>query len=108
MAMKNPDRYVLKPQREGGGNNVYGDEIKKVLNDIRNSPEREAYILMDRINPPTQKNYLVRANEKARLEDVVSELGIFGVIIGYLILKYFLFGKHLIELILVTELNPKF
>lgn len=30
MAMENPDRFVLKPQREGGGNNMYGDEIKEV------------------------------------------------------------------------------
>lgn len=26
--MKDPGSYVLKPQREGGGNNYYGDEIK--------------------------------------------------------------------------------
>ena len=24
-------RYVLKPQREGGGNNVYGDDIRPFL-----------------------------------------------------------------------------
>ena len=23
----NPEKYVLKPQREGGGNNVYGKEV---------------------------------------------------------------------------------
>jgi hypothetical protein len=27
-AMNNPDLYVVKPQREGGGNNVYGQEIR--------------------------------------------------------------------------------
>lgn len=53
-----------------------------MLNKIRDSPEREAFILMDRIRPPVQRNYLVRANEDARLEEVVSELGLFGVIIG--------------------------
>lgn len=26
MAIENPEKYVLKPQREGGGNNVYGKE----------------------------------------------------------------------------------
>lgn len=31
MAMENPERYVLKPQREGGGNNVYGEEIRMVI-----------------------------------------------------------------------------
>lgn len=32
MAMKDPERYVLKPQREGGGNNVYGADIPDALN----------------------------------------------------------------------------
>ncbi len=27
MAIQNPEAYVLKPQREGGGNNVYGAEV---------------------------------------------------------------------------------
>ncbi len=26
--LKNPDEFVLKPQREGGGNNFYNDQIK--------------------------------------------------------------------------------
>lgn len=28
MAIRNPEKFVLKPQREGGGNNVYGEEIR--------------------------------------------------------------------------------
>ncbi|XP_069177292.1 glutathione synthetase isoform X2 [Procambarus clarkii] len=82
LAMENPDQYVLKPQREGGGNNVYGEEIKTVLEKIKDSPEREAYILMDRIRPPIQQNYLVRAHEPVKLIETVSELGIFGVVLG--------------------------
>lgn len=31
MALKEPERFVLKPQREGGGNNVYGLDIPDVL-----------------------------------------------------------------------------
>ncbi len=31
MALENPEKYVLKPQREGGGNNVYGSDIPRVL-----------------------------------------------------------------------------
>lgn len=30
MALKDPGKYVLKPQREGGGNNIYGDLIPEV------------------------------------------------------------------------------
>ncbi|XP_047482294.1 glutathione synthetase-like isoform X1 [Penaeus chinensis] len=82
MAMENPDRFVLKPQREGGGNNMYGDEIKEFLEKVKDTPAREAYILMDKIRPPIQYNYLVRGGTEVKLSEVVSELGIFGVLIG--------------------------
>ena len=54
-ALACPDKFVLKPQREGGGNNVYGEDIKPFLEKIRHSEERNAYILMDRIHPPVTK-----------------------------------------------------
>ncbi|CAL4081025.1 unnamed protein product, partial [Meganyctiphanes norvegica] len=82
MAIDNPEKFVLKPQREGGGNNLYGNEIKEELERIKDSSEREAYILMDRIQPPLQNNYVVRPREPVRLVETVSELGIFGVCIG--------------------------
>lgn len=84
MALSNPTNYVLKPQREGGGNNIYGEDIKDFLANIKDSDERNAWILMDRINPPIQKNYMIRPTLKEPLyTDVVSELGIFGVVIGW-------------------------
>ena len=83
MAMKNPSRFVVKPQREGGGNNVYGDDIVPFLEKIRDSSERDAYILMDRIYPPKTTNYMVRPGWKEpKMTEVISELGIFGYIIG--------------------------
>ncbi|KAK7082758.1 hypothetical protein SK128_001378 [Halocaridina rubra] len=82
MALAHPEKFVLKPQREGGGNNVYGEDIKKILEKIKDSVEREAYILMDRIRPPLQNNYLVKSHNPVSLTEVVSELGIFGVVIG--------------------------
>ncbi|KAK3859932.1 hypothetical protein Pcinc_015257 [Petrolisthes cinctipes] len=82
MAMENPDHFVLKPQREGGGNNIYGSEIKEVLERLKDSQEREAYILMDRIRPPVQQNYLIRPHLPVTLAEVVSELGIFGAVLG--------------------------
>jgi len=82
-AMATPSKYVLKPQREGGGNNVYGDDIKPFLENIKDSEERNAYILMDRIQPPVTTNYMVRPDgQPAKLVDVISELGIFGYVIG--------------------------
>ena len=97
-ALACPDKFVLKPQREGGGNNVYGEDIKPFLEKIRHSEERNAYILMDRIHPPVTKasissaamlvmsvssqNYMVRPHAEPQLVDVISELGIFGYVIG--------------------------
>ena len=34
MAIKNPSDYVLKPQREGGGNNFYDEDIPKKLHEL--------------------------------------------------------------------------
>lgn len=83
MAMKTPERFVLKPQREGGGNNVYGVEIRDAVMKMKDSKERSAWILMDRITPPLQANYMVRPGQEVKEPvDLVSELGIFGVIIG--------------------------
>lgn len=83
MAMKSPEKFVLKPQREGGGHNIYGNDIPNTLKKLTED-ERSAYILMDRIVPPMSKGFIVRPHEKIGIEpsDLVSELGIFGVIIG--------------------------
>ena len=36
MAISDPEKFVLKPQREGGGNNIYGKEVKdKILSKMR-------------------------------------------------------------------------
>lgn len=72
---------VLKPQREGGGNNVYKEAIPAFLDKL--SPEeRQAWIAMELIIPPEGVgNYLVRAGggaERTVKTEVVSELGIFG------------------------------
>lgn len=83
MALNNPHKFVLKPQREGGMNNVYGEEIADALKKMT-LEERKAWILMDRINPPISKGYIVRpgSSELPKPIEMVSELGIFGVIIA--------------------------
>lgn len=81
-AMSDPGRYVLKPQREGGGNNVYGEDIRSFLEDIKGKEERNAWILMDRIQPPVSRNYMVRPGQPTKMVEVISELGIFGWVLG--------------------------
>lgn len=84
MAIEDPERFVLKPQREGGGNNIYGKDIKTELLKLKDSKERSAWILMERIRPPLSAGYIVRPGgpNPPELIDMISELGIFGVVIG--------------------------
>jgi len=85
MGISNPQRFVLKPQREGGCNNLYGTDIKDFLESVKSEQNRVAWILMDRIYPPVHRNYIVKygnGNMNLEMKELVSELGIFGVIIG--------------------------
>jgi len=70
---------VLKPQREGGGNNIYKDDIPSFLDNLP-PKENEAWIAMELIVPPQgTSNYLVRAEGGGAFRtEVASELGIFG------------------------------
>ncbi|CAG8566881.1 16497_t:CDS:10 [Acaulospora morrowiae] len=79
-ALENPERYVMKPQREGGGNNIYAQDIPPTLSKLTLS-ERSSYILMDLIQPPPMRNVVLKDGEITE-DDVVSELGIYGIIIG--------------------------
>lgn len=68
--------YVLKPQREGGGNNIYRGAIPGFL---RSVPEEHwgSYILMELITPPPATNLILRGGRVER-GGVVCELGVFG------------------------------
>ena len=68
---------VLKPQREGGGNNVYKEAIAGFLDTLA-PEEHQAWIAMELITPPDTGNYLIRARAAASKTEVVSELGIYG------------------------------
>ncbi|KAI8582807.1 hypothetical protein K450DRAFT_264746 [Umbelopsis ramanniana AG] len=76
MALANPGKYVMKPQREGGGNNLYGDDIIIELKRLEGK-RLDAYILMDLIRSPPLKNIMVREGLLIQ-GDVISELGIYG------------------------------
>ncbi|CAK0740272.1 hypothetical protein CVIRNUC_001238 [Coccomyxa viridis] len=73
-----PDDYVLKPQREGGGNNLYGDQLQQRLRDPKGLA---AYILMQRIRPPINRSMLLRDGNILEV-DTLSELGIYGTFVG--------------------------
>ena len=68
--------HVLKPQREGGGNNIYRTAIPPFLKDL---PEAKwpAYILMEMIETPPARNMILRNGEVSG-GGVISELGVYG------------------------------
>lgn len=69
---------VLKPQREGGGNNVYRTQIPTHL-DTLPIAEYEAWIAMELIRVPDMRSMMVRAGSGVPLaSSTVSELGIYG------------------------------
>lgn len=84
-------QYVLKPQREGGGYNFYGENL---ANKIRENIEGEAtdnlklneklaeFILMERLFPPKQRAVLLRSGRVEGQGESISELGCFGTIVA--------------------------
>ena len=79
LAFELPEKFVLKPQREGGGNNIYKEKIPEFLKSIDES-EWGAYILMELIFPPTYNSKILRLGQVLE-EHIILELGIFGTIL---------------------------
>lgn len=81
-AIAHPERYVLKPQREGGGNNLYGAELKDKL-DVGGASEEElrSFILMQRIFPKAQPAIMINRGRSVA-GDSISELGVYGTYLG--------------------------
>lgn len=74
-------KHVLKPQREGGGNNIYKAEIPKFLRSI---PEKDwkGWVLMELIDPASDaENVALRNDGEVLRGNVISELGVYGTIL---------------------------
>jgi glutathione synthase len=97
-AIADGSKWVLKPQREGGGNNLYGNELSEFLSKHRKDPILGGYlnclitdfgsnmlilgyILMERIFPRPQNNVLIR-NEQMLAATCINEIGIYGIFVG--------------------------
>jgi len=79
-ARANPERFVLKPQREGGGNNLYDQELVRALSSMKRT-QRNSYILMERLYPQSRPGVGLR-HGVAWEGEVVSEYGHFGVFLA--------------------------
>ena len=80
-AINNYGNYVMKPQREGGGNNIYDDDIPKMIKKLNNN-ELNGYILMERIFPETIKTTQIRNMEMFMNIDAIYEMGIYSTLIS--------------------------
>ncbi|XP_030504352.2 glutathione synthetase, chloroplastic [Cannabis sativa] len=78
-AIETPELFVMKPQREGGGNNIYGNDVREALKALQKEGTEEdaAYILMQRIFPTVFSTFLLR-DGICHKDDAISELGIYG------------------------------
>uniref|UniRef100_M1CSC2 Glutathione synthetase n=1 Tax=Solanum tuberosum TaxID=4113 RepID=M1CSC2_SOLTU len=78
-AIDRPELYVMKPQREGGGNNIYGEDVRDALLKLQKegTGSDAAYILMQRIFPKISHSILMREGISHK-EQTISELGIYG------------------------------
>ena len=77
-----PDAFVLKPQREGGGHNLHGAAILEALAGREDAAQ---YVLMERIRPPAEAGRVTVVDDEngARaLERPVAELGVFSVLMA--------------------------
>jgi glutathione synthase len=74
-------KYVLKPQREGGGNNYYKGRIAEHLGTLPRD-RWKSYILMELITPPPVTNTILR-NGQVEEGGVICELGVFGACVWH-------------------------
>ena len=79
-------KYILKPQKEGGGNNYYNEEILKLLppegGDLENlNPVLKNSMIMERINPPELETYVLHENKLKRILSI-SELSVYGIVLS--------------------------
>lgn len=77
-AIENPHKYVLKPQKEGGGNNYFGEDMKQIL--IKDEG-LDQFLLMEIIDAPILKTYMLRKGNLAYV-DSITELGVFSMVIA--------------------------
>lgn len=73
-----PDDYVLKPQREGGGNLIVGDAMISTLEKGVGLPQ---YTMMRKIVPPASERVFLR-DETEVVCDSIPEIGVFSCFFG--------------------------
>lgn len=79
LVKKNTESFVLKPQREGGGNNFYGKQMIGVMQEKHKAGLLSQFIVMSLIRPSATPNFKVLDDhENPHLFNCITELGIYG------------------------------
>lgn len=81
-AIDNPQDFIMKLQRNCGDGNVFGDDVKRLLMKIKDTDERHAYILSQKIETSAVTNYPVRAGQPIKPTQMITEIGSYGAILG--------------------------
>jgi glutathione synthase len=80
-AKKHSHDFVMKPQREGGGNLIANQDMVNALTTM--SPdERSNYILMRRIEPIPLPTVTLRDSKTTLYPKAIAEFGVFTLFIG--------------------------
>ncbi len=87
LATASPSAYVLKPNREGGGNNYFDAEIPEMLQSIVGTEQEDAYTLMEYINQPPMSGLILRPDVPLEAQhqagaQIKTELGVYGTILS--------------------------
>ena len=78
-----PTKYILKPMREGGGNNIYGDKLKELIPEEGNEPGDllKVSVIVDKIDSAVHESIVLR-NEKISVQNSISEFSIYGIVLS--------------------------
>ncbi|KAH0487391.1 MAG: hypothetical protein KVP17_002383 [Porospora cf. gigantea B] len=84
-ALAFPENFVLKPCKEGGGNNLFGEDIPPMLVEIlKNSSEGSDWVLMERVEASAETTVLVEIRAGQPLyygQPVQNEIGMYGCVL---------------------------
>ena len=76
-AIEDPHSFVIKPQKEGGGNNFYDDDVKRLL--LENDRDfLKQFLIMERIDAPEILAHMLRAGKHCGGCLTLQELGIYS------------------------------
>ena len=78
-----PKKYILKPNREGGGNNIFGDKLLELIPEEGSEPNDllKNSVIVEKIDAAVHESLVLR-NEEIKLQNSISEYSIYGIILS--------------------------